>query len=363
MPKNLSVEIKQRLLASIQEGRYRPGSLLPPIRTLAGTFKVSTKTVQKAVNALSGEGLIEAKPGKGLFVRSGTGKTKRSRKIVVPMPYSDQNSKEPSGFPGGAITALRQGLKNAGYNVAAVPLSQMEELAIINHIRDLNPAAIILCEVDSDHLITELRQLMLPMISMDYNAFHLGISSVIFDNLWSGFEATQLLISQGHRHIVGLHPQYRRSIGGNAYVDSVEEHRLDGYRLAMMNAGFKPRVDIYAPGNEPMRMKLLELFGCRPSPTALFCKNDGQALFITRELMSMGYRIPEDVSLVAFGASGSEFAPGKKVTSVWNDCEGMGRTAAEFLLSELKEKTDYPKLHRLPTRIEMGDSVAPAPGQ
>jgi DNA-binding LacI/PurR family transcriptional regulator len=73
----------------------------------------------------------------------------------------------------------------------------------------------------------------------------------------------------------------------------------------------------------------------------------------------MGYRLPEDVSFVGFGASDAEFAPGRKVTSVWVDCEGMGKTAAESLLSEMKERRGPPQRCRLPTRMIVRDSVAP----
>lgn len=358
MHQPLSLEIKQKLLSAITNGRYRSGSLLPTIRALAETFRVSTKTVQKAVKELSNDGFLEPKPGKGLIVKMDALQAKRSRRIVVPLPYSASALKSNKVYPGAVIAALRRGVAKAGYEVVAVPLNDMEELAIIRHLRALQPAGIVLCEIDSDHLIIEIRELMLPMVSIDYDAFHLGISSVAFDNRWGGFEATRYFIRNGHRHIVALNPQYTRSIGGNPFMDTVEEERTQGYRLAMQNADLDPRIEVYPPGTRPMRAKLLELFGLRPAPTALLCQHSGQARVVARELQTMGFRIPEDVSLIGFGADDAELAPGVKVSSVWVDCEGMGRTAAEFLLAEMKGEGDDPRRCRLPTRLVVHNSVA-----
>ena len=44
------------------------GPKLPSIATLAETAGVSPMTVQKAINVLKAEGLVESRPGLGVFV-------------------------------------------------------------------------------------------------------------------------------------------------------------------------------------------------------------------------------------------------------------------------------------------------------
>src|SRR5262245_16885741 len=63
-----SAHIKQQLLRHILDGHYKPGQKLPTISELSEILQVSTKTVQKAIHALSDEGLIAAKPRVGLTV-------------------------------------------------------------------------------------------------------------------------------------------------------------------------------------------------------------------------------------------------------------------------------------------------------
>jgi DNA-binding GntR family transcriptional regulator len=58
-------EIKRR----IEQGDYRPGSLLPSEQQLVTSFAVSRPTIVKALSALRQEGWIDTQQGKGSFVR------------------------------------------------------------------------------------------------------------------------------------------------------------------------------------------------------------------------------------------------------------------------------------------------------
>lgn len=341
------------------EGLYKPGEALPTIRSLAETFDVSTKTVQKAVRALSEEGIIETKRGKGLFVKSVSRGARNSRKVLLAAPYDDGSLKRNSNYPGQVAAALKKSLGAAGYSLVTCNLLEMEELTVVKQISVLEVAGIVLLEVYSERLVTAIRELGLPVVSMDYDTHRLGMPCVVFDNVWGGFQATRFLLEQGHREITALHPQYVKRVGGNPFLDPVEEDRMEGYRIAMKDAGLAARVEEYPSGNEALRSKLLELFGQRPAPTAIICKGDHYALSVIRELVTMGFEIPGDVSFVGFGGTGLEFSPGRKITSVWVDCEGMGRNAAEMLLSEMQGGEGRPERRVLPVEITIHDSVAP----
>lgn len=49
-------------------GDLRPGQQLPPVRKLAGLYRVSVPTVESALHALAALGLIRTRPGVGTFV-------------------------------------------------------------------------------------------------------------------------------------------------------------------------------------------------------------------------------------------------------------------------------------------------------
>lgn len=67
VPKYLA--IYRALAAEIADGTHQPGAALPPQRQLADRFAVTLMTVRQALRALQDDGLVEARPGTGTFVR------------------------------------------------------------------------------------------------------------------------------------------------------------------------------------------------------------------------------------------------------------------------------------------------------
>jgi GntR family transcriptional regulator len=67
-PDTLQTQIIQQLRARILSGDLAADAALPSIRRLAADLKVSVITVQRAYDALLGDGLIYARRGKGFYV-------------------------------------------------------------------------------------------------------------------------------------------------------------------------------------------------------------------------------------------------------------------------------------------------------
>ncbi|WFE98038.1 winged helix-turn-helix domain-containing protein [Micromonospora sp. WMMD987] len=65
-------ELLDDLLRKIQEGRYPPGSQLPPGRDLADAYDVSQSTISRAVARLREQGVLVGRPGRGVFVAEPT---------------------------------------------------------------------------------------------------------------------------------------------------------------------------------------------------------------------------------------------------------------------------------------------------
>src|SRR2546423_295044 len=73
-PRPPYLQIADDLREAIRSGRYEPGHRLPAGRELAKQYGVALMTVQRALNTLAADGLIEQYQGRGVFVRSGDGK-------------------------------------------------------------------------------------------------------------------------------------------------------------------------------------------------------------------------------------------------------------------------------------------------
>jgi GntR family transcriptional regulator len=77
------------LREAIRSGEYRPGHQLPSGSALAARYDVVRPTVQKAVDRLRAEGLIESRKGAGWFVRErptlirlGSSRLRRSERVA-----------------------------------------------------------------------------------------------------------------------------------------------------------------------------------------------------------------------------------------------------------------------------------------
>ena len=64
----LSEKVSRQLLEAIVEGRYKPGSLLPPERDLATVFGVSRVVVREGLNSLVSKGILTVRQGRGATV-------------------------------------------------------------------------------------------------------------------------------------------------------------------------------------------------------------------------------------------------------------------------------------------------------
>ena len=65
-------QIVKQIEASIGKGALKPGDQLPAERELAVQFGVSRTAVREAMKTLREKGLVEAFPGRGTFITSGT---------------------------------------------------------------------------------------------------------------------------------------------------------------------------------------------------------------------------------------------------------------------------------------------------
>ncbi|ETK31058.1 GntR family transcriptional regulator [Microbispora sp. ATCC PTA-5024] len=72
MPETLYRQVAAALRAQITGGILRPGAQLPSEPELEKTFRVSRNTVRLALASLANEGLVEARQGRGTFVRERT---------------------------------------------------------------------------------------------------------------------------------------------------------------------------------------------------------------------------------------------------------------------------------------------------
>ncbi|KAA1260651.1 HTH-type transcriptional repressor PurR [Rubripirellula obstinata] len=149
---------------------------------------------------------------------------------------------------------------------------------------------------------------------------------VVTDNFGASYQATQLLIENGHRDIA--------IIRGDMHIQDAIS-RYDGYCKALEDANLKVLPDLIQNGDFLAHSGLMGIHAllARGKPfTAVVCGNDQMAIGAKLALQRRGIRVPEDVSLIGFDDEPLSAYVSPPLTTLRQSGVEMGRIAAKGLI-------------------------------
>jgi DNA-binding LacI/PurR family transcriptional regulator len=348
----------QRLRRLIRGGYFAPDEPLPTLGELTDIFKLSRVTIQSAIHQLRKEGLVRATRGQGVFVNYPLTWKSKGKTIALVTKYPVKRLDDPP-YPAHVIRALKQELARHGYELKHISLRDigLQDLraALTRHAL----AGVIMFEVEQGSWVDDLKDLFLPLVSVDFDLYHLGVPSVTFDNLGAGFQATKYLLSKGHRNIAFLRPRWQRRflqsvLGRSVDIETVEYDRMRGYELAMSDAGLEPAVCELKQTD--LTESVQEMFAQRKAPTAVLSMGTDFASEVVGEIQGLGYEVPRDVSFMTFGEA--RLNRSKRLTGMGLDLRGMGKAAAQLWLEALEGAP--PRRVVLPCEVREHGSVTEA---
>lgn len=145
----------------------------------------------------------------------------------------------------------------------------------------------------------------------------------------AGAAVAKFLVDLGHREIAYVHgaPRYRGRIERLYGVREV----LEGYPSARLHdMRFEPELTF--------TQAFQSLIADGIHPTAFFCAHDGLAVTVVSELLRLGFRIPEDVTVVGFGDFSSATQISPQLTTVSLPGQEMGACCVRLLDDKLNER-------------------------
>lgn len=155
--------------------------------------------------------------------------------------------------------------------------------------------------------------------------------SVHIDNVAAAKEATNYLISQGHRHIAMIHGQ------ASSLLTKDREY---GYRAAMKQArltieeGWVVEGELSIEGAIRATRKLLNH---QHRPTAIFCANDEMAIGCLHAVKSAGLRVPDDISVMGFDDIRYAEVADPPLTTIGQPAEEIGERVMYRLCREIED--------------------------
>ncbi|WP_325895061.1 substrate-binding domain-containing protein [Grimontia sp. NTOU-MAR1] len=148
---------------------------------------------------------------------------------------------------------------------------------------------------------------------------------IYLDNYHGAFLATEHLIEQGHRYVAYI---------GSSHAIEDTEQRQQGYEDALNTCRVTDETHpvmmaFDTPEETGGERAMAALMEENDSLSAVFCYNDVMAAGAITALTDLGYRVPEDVSVVGFDDSLIARYLHPKLTSVRYPIEEMAELAAE----------------------------------
>lgn len=349
--------LAQALREAVEQGEYAPGTLVASEHELARKHGLSRVTVRRATDLLIEEGLLERRPGKGLYVREAEAEATRIVKVIV-----GNLAWEPSVQ---LARGAQQIARSCGAEIQVYDAhgSQRENLESLLNLPKNGASGAILMALhtpDFNEAVIRVKAAGFPLVVADYQSGEIPVPAVAADNYQGGALAGRHLAGLGHTRVAFV---------GDCGASTVRA-RLDGFRDALAEAGIAlPRAsivditpeDTLSDWSEMVRQAMRNVLKGPVRPTAIFCSCDAVARACYRVCESLKIRIPHDLSLVGFDDDPLAEWLSPPLTTVRQPFAEMGQTAMRLLQKQLAGRAAKAESTLLPvTWIERGSTAQPA---
>lgn len=173
----------------------------------------------------------------------------------------------------------------------------------------------------------------MPHVLLDFTSADSG-DVVAGNHLFGGKTATEYLIRLGHRHIA--------CITGPLFLEGARS-RFEGYRQALEENGAKYNSSIVREGDYTYETALnLARMMNWGDFTAVVAANDLTALAVCKVAAEMGYRVPDDRSVIGYDDVLFAGLMNPELTTMGQPTRQMGADAAKMLM----DRIDHPNRKR-----------------
>jgi LacI family transcriptional regulator len=206
---------------------------------------------------------------------------------------------------------------------------------------------------DSAETLESLVSQGVPLAVVDREVAGMALDTILTHNAYGGQLAT--------RHLLGLGHQRIGCIRGPSNVTPSAE-RFAGYQRALAEAGVPLNEQLIKRGDfqfESGQKAARELLILEDRPTALFACNDLMAIGAISTAVSLGFCVPNDLSVVGFDDIRLASVYNPALTTVVQPKYEMGVVATEMLLERVRDPQILPRRRVLDTSLVVRLSTAP----
>ena len=182
------------------------------------------------------------------------------------------------------------------------------------------------CNAEDDVLSALLKNISIPVVSLDRPITGSAIASVVAENYAGAHLATTHLLEHGYKRIVCL--------TGEPSLYTIKE-RIRGYCDAMKAAGLEPLLDSSLSTLKKTEDALGRLLTSAHPPQALFTLKNSTTIDVFQLLQKRNIAIPDQVALLGYDDFQLAELVQPSITVIEQPIDEMGQVAAETLFAGL----------------------------
>jgi len=335
----LSKQIKEKLLEDIRKGRILPGEKIPSEEKLAEEFGISRMTVREAIIELINENLLFRMPGKGTFLTQefNNGQNTIKDLIVIKVPNL-RNS-----FYFQIISGIQKVLSREGieFTIFSERDNPIEEKIYLRKILKEKRKGLFLISSYYTHTnrsTVDKISKEIPIVIIDVEIPGISADMVMSDDYKGGFLITEHLIELGNKKILHL---------SGPVGDSSADERRNGYINAIEKYKIKEKIIRFTKWSLEDGYFETKKYFLNYNADAIFACNDEVAVGAYKALRELNLRVPEDISLVGYGNMEVGQILESPLTTVDQQAEKIGESAAELLINKIKGKRKFSDIKKV----------------
>lgn len=268
------------------------------IRDLSKMTGFSPATISNALNHKKGVNRETAEEIFRVARETGYLSTNAVTKIKLLLFKKNGLIIEDTPFFQSLIEGFEEECHRLGYEMVIARADQRDadyEHQVQEHLREQGVAVVVLATEMMDGDLEPYRNAPCPLVILDHWSESMEFNSVLINNADAARMITEHILDNGHTEIGYLRGSFRikgfrsRFVG---FQTALKKRRIpykEEYTITLgtsLNGAYQDMLQYLRKGNR--------------LPTAFFADNDMIALGAMKALQEMGYRVPEDVSLVGF---------------------------------------------------------------
>ncbi|SMY07275.1 LacI family DNA-binding transcriptional regulator [Flavimaricola marinus] len=308
-----------------------------------GTAPISDEVRDRVIRVARDVGYLDRRKNKGTIASL--------RKILLAIPQDAMPENDVNLVSWTILSTLMQESESRGIRIVVHEIDHADAFRQVPEAaRAVDADGIILVNDDRPALLKEICNSKIPAVLINGEDPEMHINSVTPGNRFAAQKATQRLIELGHRRIIHLTWQGRRTV----------DRRLDGFHDAFQDNGLDidGAITLIAEGYEPRHAEAAVRDWLARHPdldgvTAIFCAADNLAFGAMKALKSAGLTVPDDVSVMGFDGVGLGELHVPALSTVIVPLDEFGSAALELL--ESSANADSKK--RAARRLELGCEV------